>query len=145
MQYTQTNIGRIFVVRFDTEEDMLEELKNLIKTENIKAGTIQILGAIAKTNAVVGPEKKEYPPNPVWWNSNDVKEIIGFGIFAWENEEPIIHLHSGFGNNNETKIACIRTETEVYITVECIIQEFIDTNISRKLDERYNASLLSFE
>ncbi len=145
MQYTQANIGRVFIVKFAAEEDVLDGLKDLIKKENIKAGVIQLIGALGYVDAVVGPEKKEYPPNPVWWNSEDVKEIIALGLFAWEGDEPKIHLHAGFGNNKEVKIGCIRKKTEVYLTIEGVVQEFVDTNVVRKLDERYNASLLSFE
>lgn len=145
MEYTQATIGRVFAMRFDAEEDILFEIKDLIKKENIRSGIIHIIGALTNTDAVIGPKDKEYPPNPEWWNFNDVKEIIGLGIIAWEDEEPKIHLHAGFGNKKETKLGCIRTKAEVYLTVEGIIQELIDTTITRKLDERYNTSLLSFE
>lgn len=145
MNYIQANIGRVFAIKFDSEEDIIAGLKDLIRKENIQAGVIHLIGALANSEAVVGPKKKEYPPNPIFWNFKDVKEIIGLGIFAWEGDEPKIHLHAGFGNKKETKIGCIRTKTEVYLTVEGIVQEFIDTNITRKLDERYNASLLNFE
>jgi len=145
MQYTQANIGRIFAVKFDAKEDIIFGLKDLIKKENVRSGVIQLIGALTNTDVVIGPKKKEYPPNPEWWNFNDAKEIIGLGIFAWEGDEPKIHLHAGFGNKKETKLGCIRTKAEVYLTVEGIVQELIDTNITRKLDERYNASLLSFD
>jgi len=145
MQYTQATLGRIFVVRFEAEEDLLDGLKDLIRKEKVKSGIIHLIGALGKVDAVVGPEKNEYPPNPVWWNSTEPKEILGLGIFAWDGDDVKIHLHSGFGNKNETKIGCIRTKTEIYLTIEGVIQEFTDTNVVRKLDERYNASLLSFE
>jgi len=145
MKYTQANTGRIFAVKFDAEEDILAGLKDLIKKENIQAGVIHLIGALTNTEVVVGPKKKEYPPTPEWWGFKDAKEILGLGIFAWEGDEPKIHLHAGFGNKKETKLGCIRNKTEVYLTVEGVVQEFIDTNITRKLDERYNASLLSFD
>lgn len=145
MEYTQARTGRIFAIRFEPEEDILTELKTLIKKENIQSGVVHLIGALTNTEIIVGPKEKEYPPNPVLWNFNDAKEIIGLGIFAWEGDEPKIHLHAGFGNNKETKLGCIRNKSEVYLTVECILQEFIDTKITRKLDERYNASLLSFD
>lgn len=145
MQYTQATLGRVFAIKFDAGEDIISGLKDLIRKENIQAGVVQLIGALTNTEAVVGPKKKEYPPDPEWWKFNDVKEIIGLGIFAWEDDEPKIHLHAGAGNKKETKIGCIRKESEVYLTIEGVVQEFIDTNITRKVDKRYNASLLSFE
>lgn len=145
MQYTQAKTGRIFAVKFDAQEDILVELKELIRKEKIQSGIVYLLGALTNTDVVLGPKEKVYPPDPVLWNFSDVKEIIAMGIFAYEGDEPKIHLHAGLGNKKETKVGCIRNTTEVYLTVEGIIQEFIDTNITRKVDERYNASLLCFE
>ena len=145
MEYTQACLGRIFAVKFNAEEDILVELKNLIKKENIKSGIIYLIGALTNTDIVVGPKKKEYPPEPVFLNFSDAREILAIGIFAHEDNEPKIHLHAGMGNKKETRVGCIRNKTEVYLTIEGVIQEFTDTNITRKLDERYNASLLNFE
>lgn len=145
MEYTQGHLGKTFVVRFDDGEDIVEELKKLIKKEQIKAGSVQLIGAISSGKAVLGPHKREYPPNPFWWEFDDAREILATGIFAFEEDEPKIHLHSGIGHSSESKIGCIRETAKVYITVEAIIQEIIDAEITRKLDKRYNASLLSFE
>jgi len=145
MEYTQATSGRIFAVKFDAEEDILVELKELMRKEKIQSGIIYLIGALTNTDVVVGPKTKEYPPEPVYWNFSDAKEIVAVGLFAHEDDEPKIHLHAGFGNKKETKVGCIRNKSEVYLTVEGIIHEFIDTNITRKYDERYNASLLHFE
>ncbi|OGI01003.1 MAG: hypothetical protein A2Y25_07815 [Candidatus Melainabacteria bacterium GWF2_37_15] len=144
MEYTQASLGRVFAVKFNAEEDILPELKELIRKEKIQAGIIYLIGALTNTDVVLGPKEKTYPPEPVFWNYSDAKEIIAVGIFAWENDEPKIHLHAGIGNFVESKVGCIRNKTEVYLTVEGIVQEFIDTTITRKFDERYNASLLNF-
>ena len=144
MNYTQAALGRVFAVKFEAEEDILVGLKDLIRKENISAGMVYLIGALTNTDVVLGPKEKVYPPEPVWWNFSDAKEILAVGIFAWEDDEPKIHLHAGLGNSAETKLGCIRNKTEVYLTVEGIVQEFIDTNITRKHDPRYNASLLNF-
>lgn len=145
MEYKQGKLGRTFVVRFDDGEDLIEELKILIKKEQIKAGNVQLIGAISSGKAVLGPHKREYPPNPFWWEFDDAREIIALGIFAFEGDEPKIHLHSGIGHSSESKIGCIRETAKVYITVEVIIQEIVNSGLIRKLDKRYNASLLDFE
>lgn len=145
MEYNQGNNGRVFVVRFDDGEDLLEGLKNIIKKEQIKAGYVQLIGALGSAKAVLGPHKKEYPPKPFWWEFDDAREIVGTGMFAWDGDEPKIHIHTGIGHSSESKTGCIREKAEVYITVEAIIQEIVDVHVTRKLDSRYNASLLSFE
>lgn len=145
MEYIQAQPGRIFVIRIDDSEDLLESLKFVIKKENIKAGLIHLMGASSTAKVVLGPEEKAYPPTPAWWAYDDARELLGLCIFAWEGEEPKIHLHSGIGHHSESKVGCIREYCKVYLTIEAVIQEILSPKIKRKLDERYNASLLSFE
>ncbi len=145
MEYTQASQGRVFVARIDDSEDMIEELKKIIKKENIRAGFVHLMGALCSSKVVLGPEEKQYPPKPVWWEHNNVFEVAGLGVFAWENDEPKIHIHSSFGNYKDTKMGCIREKAEVYLTIEAVIQEVISPNITRKLDDRYNASLLNLK
>lgn len=145
MKYTQAEVGRIFIVKFEDSEDLLEGLKKIIKKEKIKSGMIHLIGAISQSKLVLGPEEKAYPPTPSWWSFDDAREIMGTGIFAWENDEPKIHLHAGIGHHSETKVGCIRELCNIYITIEAVIQEIKGSGITRKLDDRYNASLLNIE
>lgn len=145
MEYIQADYGRIFIARIEDGEDMLEQLKLIITKENIKTGFIHLIGASSAAKAVLGPEKHSYPPLPFWWEFDDAREILGLGIFAWENNEPKIHLHAGIGHHSGSNIGCIREKSKVYITIEAIIQEVIAPDAKRKIDSRYNASLLNFE
>lgn len=145
MKYVQAQQGRVFIARFDDSEHLLEELKTLIIKENIKMGMVHLLGAIAKSKLVLGPEEKAYPPKPAWWEFDDAREIFATAIIAWEGDKPKIHLHSAVGHYTGSNVGCIRDVCEVYLTIEAVIQEIIAPEVSRKLDTRYNASLLSFE
>ena len=145
MKYVQASLGRVFMALIEDGEDILEQLKDIIKKENIKAGFVHLIGASSTSKVVLGPVKREYPPKPFWWEFDDAREILGLGIFAWENDEPKIHLHSCIGHSSESKIGCIRGESKVYITIEAVIQEIIGPDITREIDSRYNASLLKLE
>lgn len=145
MKYVQAKQGRVFIARFDDSEHLLDELKSLIVKEDIKMGMVHLLGAISKSKLVLGPEEKAYPPKPSWWEFDDAREIFATAIIAWEDNEPKIHLHSAVGHYTESKVGCIRDVCEVYLTIEAVIQELVAPNVSRKLDTRYNASLLNFE
>ena len=144
MEYIQGSQGRIFVARLDDGDDIFEELKKIVKKENIKAGFIHFLGASSGSKAVLGPEKRNYPPSPIWWEFDDVRELIGLGIVAWEGNEPKIHIHAGIGHSSEAKVGCVREKAKVYLTVEAVIQEIVAPELGRKFDDKYNASLLSF-
>lgn len=145
MNYVQANPGRIFVARLEDGEDVFEQLKFIIKKEEIKAGYIQLLGAFATAKVILGSVKGEYPPTPAWWEFDDEREVLGFGIFAPDNGEPKIHLHASFGHHTEVKTGCVRENAKVYLTIEAVIQEITGADITRELDSRYNASLLKFK
>ena len=46
MQYSEGQIGRVFVVRLDDGEDMLLSLRQFIIDKNIQTGSIHFLGAL---------------------------------------------------------------------------------------------------
>jgi len=144
MKYNEAKIGRVFVALLEDGEDLLVEIKELIRQENLRAGFIHLVGATGGSKMVLGPEKKEYPPKPHFFEFDDAREFLGLGIFAWEGEEPKIHLHAGIGHSSSSEVGCIREKSKVYITTEVVIQEIIDIELVREIDPRYNASLLKF-
>ena len=144
MQYAQAQLGRVFIARFDDGEDLLAGLRKVIIDEGVEAAIVHLLGASAASDVVLGPEERAYPPKPSWWKFDDAREIVGTAIVALDNGEPKIHLHCGIGHHSESKTGCIRNNSKVYLTVEAVIQELTGSGVSRKLDERYNAGLLSF-
>ena len=64
MQYTEGQIGRVFVVRIDDGEDMLLALRQFILDRDIRAGSIHFLGALMNGRMVTGPEEPVIPPVP---------------------------------------------------------------------------------
>ena len=145
MEYTQVQLGRVFIIRLDNGDDLLDSIKQITIKENIKTGFAHIIGACSKSNVVLGPKERSLPPVPYYWNFDDARELLGFAFIAQENNEPKIHLHSGIGHYTETKLGCIRNECNVFLTVEAVIQEVISNNITRKYDVNCKASLLNFE
>ncbi|MCK5698934.1 MAG: DUF296 domain-containing protein [Candidatus Aenigmarchaeota archaeon] len=145
MKSEQATLGRTFILKFDHNDDFLEELKAFIKQNQIKAGTIQLLGALKKAGIVTGPQKDELPPTPIERQIQDAHETVGFGTIFWQDDEPKIHIHASLGRDKDTTIACIRKETQVFIVIEAILQEYKDTTAKRQPDNETGMSLLSFD
>ncbi|MDV0444866.1 hypothetical protein MmiAt1_04110 [Methanimicrococcus sp. At1] len=123
MDYRVGQIGRVFTVRMDHGEDLLESLKTLADKENIQTATFVLLGAIESGNLVVGPKKNERPPNKMWTSFEEAHEIVGAGNLFRENGEPVIHLHAGLGRAEDGKIGCVRKENQVFMVIEAFIFE----------------------
>ncbi|MFA4830303.1 MAG: DUF296 domain-containing protein, partial [Thermodesulfovibrionales bacterium] len=66
MKYQTGKTGRVVVARFEDHEDVLANLVNIAKKENIRAGIFYIIGGMREGSIVVGPEKDVMPPVPVW-------------------------------------------------------------------------------
>ncbi|MCB7129803.1 MAG: DNA-binding protein [Candidatus Brocadiales bacterium] len=145
MEYSQCNVGRVFVVRFDHGDDLLAELTSLIKKENIRAGLLHFLGALEKAEIVVGPEKVEVPPVPMWRDFADGREVLGLGTIFWKDDTPKIHVHSGIGRDNLVNLGCIRKDAKVYLTIEAVIIELKGLSAERKPDEMTKLDLLKFK
>jgi len=145
MEYEQVKLGRIFILKFSHGEDFLTELKNFVKEKGIKAGTIQLLGALKRAGVVVGPKIDELPVTPIEKRIDHTHEIVGIGTIFWESDEPKIHIHTAAGHDKDVLVTCIRKDTEVFIVIEAIVQEYTHTTAKRQLDEKIRMSLLTFD
>jgi uncharacterized protein len=144
MQYQTGKIGRAIVARIDHGDDLLGELRKLIQAEQVKLGIMFMIGALEGAALVVGPEKATVPPEPVWKQFADGREIVGIGTVFWSEDEPVIHLHASLGRGDAVLTGCVRGESQVYLVVEVVILELADINAARSIDPSLGMSLLSF-
>ncbi|WP_406660730.1 PPC domain-containing DNA-binding protein [Methanolobus sp. ZRKC3] len=144
MEYTKGSIGRVFTVRMDHGDDILHELEYLAKLENIRSAMFVLLGAIKEANLVVGPKENFVPPNPMWERVRDVNEVIGVGNIFLEDGTPKIHLHSAAGRGNESRVGCLRNESEVFMVVEVFIMEIEGISATRSFDKDKGFAPITF-
>lgn len=142
MEYQIGKPGRIVVVKFGDKEDVLEGLIEIVKKEDIRAGIFYILGGMREGSIVVGPEKDEIPPKPVWKKLGESHEVVGIGTIFWQKDEPKIHLHGAFGKKEMVKVGCLRKESETFLVLEAVIIEIEDVNAVRELDTVSGLTLL---
>ncbi|PJC14890.1 MAG: hypothetical protein CO063_02185, partial [Candidatus Altarchaeum sp. CG_4_9_14_0_8_um_filter_32_206] len=118
MKYASANLKRIFIVEFEHNDNLLEQLTALVKKENIRSGVILLLGGMKEAGIVAGPEKISVPPVPIWKNFDDGREILGFGTIFRKENEPKIHIHAVFGREDKVLMGCVRKNAGVYLLVE---------------------------
>ena len=144
MEYSKGSIGRVFTVRIDHGDDLLYELENLAKKEDIRSAMFVLLGAVREANLVVGPKENKVPPETQWVNLNDVHEVIGVGNIFFEQDEPKIHLHSAAGRGMDPVVGCLRGKSEIFMVVEVFILEITGISASRMFDEKKGFAPISF-
>lgn len=93
---------------------------------------------------VTGPKEPVVPPEPIWREVEAVCEVIGTGSVHSDNGDPKIHLHAALGDHGETLTACIRRDTQVYLTIELLLFELIGIGASRPWNAASGYSMLHF-
>jgi len=132
MEYCTGKTGRIIVIRFDNNDDVLQGLLHVAKKESIQAGYFTMLGGLLAAEVVTGPVEATMPPVPVWAQVDGPREVVGVGsIFLDENDEPRIHLHAALGHHGQTTTACIRKGAKTYLILEAYLVEIIDIKAKR--------------
>ena len=142
MKYQTGKSGRIIVAKFDDHDDVLGNLVDIAKKENISAGVFYLVGGMREGKIVVGPEIDELPPKPVWRELGESHEVLGMGTIFRQEDEPKIHFHGAFGKKDTVKVGCLREKSETFIVLEAIIIEIEGINATREIDPASGMVLL---
>jgi predicted DNA-binding protein with PD1-like motif len=142
MKYQIGRTGRVIVARLEDQEDILSNIIDIAKKENIQSAILFIVGGMKKGNIVVGPEKEEFPPKPIWKEINESHEILGIGTIFWQEDEPKIHLHGAYGKRDIVSVGCLRESSETFLVIEAVILEITGIDAHREFDKESGLSLL---
>ena len=142
MKYQVGKTGRVIIARFEDKEDALKNIVDIAKKENIRSAVFHIIGGIRKGRVVVGPEKEELPPKPVWKELNESHEVLGIGTVFWQEDEPKIHFHGAFGKKDMVKVGCLRETSETFLVLEAVIMEIDGIDARREFDKTSGLTLL---
>ena len=142
MQYTQGTIGRVFLVKFQDDDLVIDNLSLLAKQERIKAATLIFIGALKKGELVTGPKQPVIPPEPNKVAFKDGWEVMGIGTIFTNSKKPQIHIHASMGKKNKVLTGCLRGKSKVFLVVEAIIMELKGIKASKDIDPETGLNLL---
>jgi predicted DNA-binding protein with PD1-like motif len=145
MKYQIGRPGRMAVIRFEDRDDILVNLVSLARKENIKAAVVYLVGGMREGSIVVGPEKDEFPPVPVWRKLGESHEVVGFGTIFWQGDDPKVHFHGAFGKKEMVKVGCLRENAETFLVLEAVVIEIEGVTARRELDSVSGMVLLKLD
>ncbi len=145
MQYSEGNLGRVFILRMDHGEDLIASLQKFLLEKKIESCMALFLGALRDGQAVTGPETAVVPPVPHYEGFESAWEVFGMATVYPSSEGPKLHIHSSLGRGQRTIVGCIRERAEVYLIVEAVLFEFSGLKAERVLDKETGLDLLSLE
>ncbi|GAB4332813.1 MAG: DNA-binding protein [Desulfobulbaceae bacterium] len=131
MEYQEGRTGRVFYARLDDGEDLHGAVRELVRKEEVGCAWFQVFGGLRRAGVVTGPREPVVPPDPVWREMDDTREIIGTGSVLWEGGEPLIHLHAAMGHHGDTLTACVRRDSTVYLVIELLLIEIKGITVTR--------------
>jgi predicted DNA-binding protein with PD1-like motif len=143
MQYSEGNLGRVFVLRMDHGEDLIASLQKFVKEKKIESCMALFMGALRDGKAVTGPEAPVIPPVPHYESFESAWEVFGMATVYPSSEGPKLHIHSGLGRGPQTILGCIRERAVVYLVVEVVLFEFSGLKAERIWDEKTGLNLLT--
>lgn len=142
MKYTQGSIGRVFLVKFENQDILLEKLFVLAKREKIKAATLIFIGAMRQGDLVTGPRKPVIPPVPNQLTFKDGWEVMGIGTLFTNRQGPQIHIHASMGKKRKVLTGCVRGRSKVFLVIEAVILELKGVKASKDIDPQTGLNLL---
>ncbi len=142
MKYTKGSIGRIFVLKFEDDDILLDELSVFLRQERVKSATMIFIGALKKGDLVTGPKRPVIPPQPNKVYFKDGWEVMGIGTVFSNKSGPQIHIHGSMGKKQKTLTGCVRGRSKVFLVLEVIVFELKGIKAAKSVDPATGLNLL---
>ena len=136
-----TNIKGVIIAKIEPNEDLIDSIINLVEESKIKSGIVNCIGAFKEfTLGYFNLESKSYDYKTF---KENVELISCIGNISYKEKAPIIHLHANIGRSDYSVIGGhLASPCIISVTAEVAIFE-TDIEIKRKIDEKFNLSLLN--
>ncbi len=132
--------GYNWLVRLEKGEKLVETLTQVVKDQKVGGAWISGLGACAW--AEVGYydlDAKQYEFKKL----DGPLEILGLqGNVAWQNNEPVLHIHGTFSDKEMKAFGGHIKELEVAGTCEVLLHRWYESGLARKIDGETGLNLL---
>ncbi len=145
MKYQTGAIGRVIVVHFEDGDEILVNLSDIARKEEIRAAIFYLVGGLKEGRIVAGPETDVLPPAPFWRDLTETHETLGTGTIFWDGTGPKIHFHGVFGKHESVKAGCLRESATTFIIMEAVILEIKGVEAVRDLDPLSNMVIMKIQ
>ncbi len=145
MEYIKGKIGRVFLLKFEDDDILIDKLSYLAKKEKIKSAAFMFIGALKKGHLVTGPKLPVIPPEPNWVTFRDGWEVMGSGTIFSGKTGPQIHVHATMGKKNKVLTGCVRKDSKVFLVIEAIVYELMVPGAAKQIDAKTGINMLKIK
>ncbi|MBY8982814.1 MAG: DNA-binding protein [Candidatus Lokiarchaeota archaeon] len=141
MKSIETSTNRVIIAKIQPNEEIISTLIEIVKKHDIKSGLINIIGALKKvTLGYYEIKKKNYNFTTF---EEDVELLSCMGNIAYNENEPIIHLHCIVGKEDYSLVGGhLGQPSIISVTGEVYIYETY-IRIKRIYNDKFRVSLLN--
>ncbi len=137
-KYTVKNT---YLGRFDYGADLHLSIEQFIISNNIKMGTIQLIGAVQKANlGYYNPQTTQYESIAI---DKQLEIASGIGNISMRDGQPMAHVHLTVSDNTGRCYAGHLLEGNIIFVSEFIITELDGPIMERKADSSTGVTLWS--
>jgi hypothetical protein len=145
MKYTKGSIGRVFLLKFEDNDILIDKLGAFARKERIRAATMIFIGALRKGDLVTGPRRPVIPPQPNKVAFKDGWEVMGIGTIFMNSKGPQIHIHSSMGKKSKSLTGCVRGKSKVFLVIEAVVFELKGVKALKDIDPSTGLNLLNIQ
>ena len=133
--------GSRYILRLNRGEEIIASITDLCRKENIKAASVNGIGATQSVEAgFYSFQKKKY----CGYSINQNMEILSLlGNISTKDGEPYLHLHIVISNDECEAFGGHLTKAVISVTAEIFI-DTIDVEINREPDSLTGINLIKF-
>ncbi len=142
MKYTKGSVGKIFVLKFEDKDILLEELNKFVRKEKLKSAFMLFIGALREGLLVTGPKKTVIPPEPNEVYFKGGWEVLGAGTIFTNSKGPQIHIHASMGKKKNVLTGCVRGKSKVFLVIEAVVFELKGVKAGKDIDPKAGLNLL---
>ena len=140
MKSIKTKVRRVIVGKIEPDEDIIDSITDLVKTQNITSGFINIIGALKKIT--IGFFDLNSMKHNFKTFDEDVELISCTGNISYKDGEPVIHLHVAIGREDFSLIGGHLSQPSIVsITGEVFIFEIAE-KLNRAIDPKFGLTLM---
>lgn len=141
MYLKQYEHGRTFISKLGYNCDLLEELNKICVDENIKAGSISLIGAVSSLKlAFFDQVTKEYI-NTTYAYDEPMEIVSCSGNISVKDGKPFCHVHLIAADRKGKCIGGHLVQGTAIYAGEAVIQEYLGEDLVRELDNETKLTL----
>ena len=127
MQYSEGQMGRVFILRLEEGERLNDSIENFAREQQLSHGLAFFLGGSADgSKVVVGPEANRETIIPMIHTLQGEQEVLALGtLIPDEAGEPVLHMHGAAGREGRATVGCTRAGVDVWLIGEVVLLEIL--------------------